>query len=192
LAHIQLSTPEDVARVGRDHLYVAWTFAWMNVATGYDMTVIPFIEKIHGNSDQELHAPGSFYEANAYPVRAVQDAGGITAAGSDAPVETRDPRPFVNLAHAITRRNPGGKALNAAEDLKVDEAIDAYTINGARMLGIDKDAGSLEVGKSADFIVLDRDIVQLAADGRADDIAKTRVMQTWFRGKQVYAQPAER
>jgi predicted amidohydrolase YtcJ len=86
LAHIQLSTPEDVARVGRDHLYVAWTFAWMIVATGYDMTVIPFIEKIHGNSYRELHAPGSVYEANAYPVRAVRDAGGITAAGSDAPV----------------------------------------------------------------------------------------------------------
>ena len=190
LAHIELSTPEDVARVGRDHLYVAWTFAWMNVDAGYEMTVIPFIEKIHGNGYQELHAPGSFYEANAYPVRAVQDAGGITAAGSDAPVETRDPRPFVNIAHAITRRNPGGQALNPSQDLNVDEAIAAYTINGARMLGIDKDAGSLEVGKSADFIVLDRDIVRLAADGRADDIAQTRVMQTWFRGKQVYARPA--
>lgn len=190
LAHIQLSAPEDVARVGRDHLYVAWTFAWMSVDTAYDMTVIPFLQKIRGNDYRELHARGSFYEANSYPVRAVQNAGGITAAGSDAPVETRDPRPFVNLAHAITRRNPGGDALNASQDLNVDEAIDAYTINGARMLGIDKDAGSLQVGKSADFIVLDRDIVQLAADGRADDIAKTRVTQTWFRGKQVYAQPA--
>jgi len=57
------------------------------------------------------------------------------------------------------------------------------------MLGIDKDAGSLEVGKSADFIILDRDIVQLAADGRADDIARTRVMQTWFRGRRVYERP---
>jgi predicted amidohydrolase YtcJ len=190
LAHIEISTPEDVARVGRDHLYVAWTFAWMNVDAGYEMTVIPFLEKIHGNGYQELHAPGSFYEMNAYPVRAVQDAGGITAAGSDAPVETRDPRPFVNIAHAITRRNPGGQALNPTQDLDVDEAIAAYTINGARMLGIDKDAGSLEVGKSADFIVLDRDIVRLADDGRADDIAQTRVMQTWFRGKQVYARPA--
>jgi predicted amidohydrolase YtcJ len=189
LAHIELSTPEDVARVGRDHLYVAWTFAWMSVDAGYEMTVIPFIEKIHGNGYQELHAPGSFYEVNAYPVRAVQDAGGITAAGSDAPVETRDPRPFVNIAHAITRRNPGGQALNPSQDLNVDEAIAAYTINGARMLGIDKDAGSLEVGKSADFIVLDRDIVRMAAEGRADDIAQTRVMQTWFRGKQVYARP---
>jgi len=75
---------DDVARVGRNHLYVAWTFAWMNVATGYDMTVIPFIEKIHGNGYRELHAPGSLYEANAYPVRAVQDAGGITAARGHA------------------------------------------------------------------------------------------------------------
>jgi hypothetical protein len=190
LAHIQLSTPEDVARVGRDHLYVAWTFAWMNVDTGYDVTVIPFLERVHGNSYQDLHLPGSSYEANAYPVRAVQSAGGITAAGSDAPVETRDPRPFINMAHAITRRNPGGRALNAGQGLSVAEAIDAYTINGARMLGIDKEAGSLDVGKSADFVVLDRDIVQLAADGRADEIAKTRVMQTWFRGKQVYASPA--
>jgi predicted amidohydrolase YtcJ len=190
LAHIQLSAPEDVARVGRDHLYVAWTFAWMNVDTAYDMTVIPFLEKIQGNGYRELHAPGSFYEANAYPVRAVQNAGGITAAGSDAPVETRDPRPFVNLAHAVTRRNAGGTALNASQDLNVDEAIDAYTINGARMLGIDKDAGSLQVGKSADFIVLDRDIIQLAADGHADDIAQTHVTRTWFRGKEVYAQPA--
>jgi predicted amidohydrolase YtcJ len=186
LAHIQLSAAEDVARVGRDRLYVAWTFAWMNVDTAYDMTVIPFLEKVHGNSYLQLHAPGSFYESNAYPVRAVKNAGGIIAAGSDAPVETRDPRPFVNMAHAITRRNPGGKALNAAEDLNVYEAIDAYTINGARMLGIDREAGSLELDKSADFIVLDRDIIELAADGHPDDIAKTRVMQTWFRGKQVY------
>jgi predicted amidohydrolase YtcJ len=189
LAHIQLSAPEDVARIGRDHLYVAWTFAWMAVDPGYDMTVIPFLEKVHGNGYRELHAPDSFYEANAYPVRAVQSAGGITAAGSDAPVETRDPRPFVNMAHAITRRHPGGKALNSGQDLTVDEAIAAYTINGARMLGIDQDAGSLDVGKSADFIVLDRDIVRMAADGRADEIAKTRVMQTWFRGRQVYARP---
>jgi predicted amidohydrolase YtcJ len=189
LAHIQLSTPEDIARVGRDHLYVAWTYAWMGVDTGYDMTVIPFLEKIHGNGYAQLHAPGSFYETNAYPVRAVQNAGGITAAGSDAPVETRDPRPFVNIAHAITRRNPGGEALNASQDLNVDEAIAAYTVNGARMLGIDQDAGSLEVGKSADFIVLDRDILQLAADGHADDIAQTRVLQTWFRGAQVYLRP---
>ena len=192
LAHIQLSTPEDVARVGKDHLYVAFTYAWMNVETAYDMTVIPFLQTVHGNSYAELHPPHGSYDANAYPVRSVKEAGGIVAAGSDAPVETRDPHPFVNLAHAVTRRNPGGAALNPAQALSIEEALDAYTINGAKMLGIDKDAGSLEVGKSADFVVLDRDIIALAKTGHADDIAKTRVLQTWFQGKQVYAAVAGR
>jgi predicted amidohydrolase YtcJ len=50
-----------------------------------------------------------------------------------------------------------------------------------------QDAGSLEVGKSADFIVLDRDILGLADGGNAEGIATTRVLATWFRGKQVYA-----
>src|SRR5205807_5196275 len=98
LAHVQLADPTDIARIGRDHLYVAFTYAWMYTDPEYDMTVIPFFEKVKGNSYAALHAPGSYYESNAYPVRAVKSAGGILVAGSDAPVETRDPRPFVNMA----------------------------------------------------------------------------------------------
>ena len=187
LAHLQLTTPQDVARVGRDHLYVAFTYAWMTQATDYDITVIPFLEHVHGNSLAALHPKGSAYDRNAYPVRSVRDAGGILLGGSDAPVETRDPRPFANIAHALTRRVPGSPPLNASQSIGIEEALAAYTINGARMLGIDADAGSLEVGKSADFIVLDRDILRLAASGHAARIADTRVRQTWFQGKLVYA-----
>jgi predicted amidohydrolase YtcJ len=45
------------------------------------------------------------------------------------------------------------------------------------------------VGKSADFIVLDRDILKLAEAGQGLDIAHTRVLQTWFKGMTVYKQP---
>jgi predicted amidohydrolase YtcJ len=54
------------------------------------------------------------------------------------------------------------------------------------MLNIAADAGSLEPGKSADFVVLDRDIFALSAAGHPDDITKTRVLSTYFQGRQVY------
>ena len=186
LAHVQLAHPDDVARIGRNHLFVAFTYAWMSTGTGYDMTVIPFVDKVNGNAFASLHHAGNYYESNAYPVKSVKDAGGILTAGSDAPVETRDPRPFVNMSYAVTRHNGGEPPLSPKQSITIREAIDAYTINGARALGFDKDAGSIEVGKSADFIVLDRDIVKLAAGGKADEIAKTKVLETWFKGRQVY------
>jgi len=50
--------------------------------------------------------------------------------------------------------------------------------------------GSLEVGQSADFVGLDRDILRLAGNGRADDIAGTRVLETWFEGRRVFSRGA--
>jgi hypothetical protein len=58
------------------------------------------------------------------------------------------------------------------------------------MLNLQKDAGSLEVGKSADFILLDRDILALADAGHPESIAQTHVLRTWFRGKSVYTAPS--
>jgi len=49
-----------------------------------------------------------------------------------------------------------------------------------------KEAGSIEVGKSGDFIVLDQDILRLADEGRADDIRTTEVLEAWFMGKPVH------
>lgn len=189
LAHIQLAQASDVERVGRDHLYVAFTYSWMTTLPDYDLTVIPFLEKVSGNSYRTLHPPGSFYDAHAYPVRSVQQAGGILAAGSDAPVNTRDPQPFVNMATAVTRAAGNEPPLSPAQALDIREVIEAYTINGARMLKMDDVAGSLEVGKSADFIELDRDIIELADAHHAVDIAATRVLATWFKGHPVYSAP---
>ena len=186
LAHVQLADPADVARMGRDHLYLAFTYAWMYTDPEYDVTVIPFVQPVYGNSYQALHPTGSYYENNAYPVRAAKDAGAIITAGSDAPVDTRDPRPFINMASAVTRHIPGQPALGPQHRITLAEVVEAYTISGAQMLNIAADAGSLEAGKSADFVVLDRDIFALAAAGHPDDIAKTRVLSTYFQGRQVY------
>lgn len=186
IAHMQLAAPEDIARAGRDHLYIAYTYAWADVEWDYDMCVIPFIQPVQGNSYEALHPRGSYYESNVYPVRSSKDAGAILVAGSDAPVDTPDPRPFVNMARAVTRAVPGGHALNSAQAIPIRDVVDAYTINGARFLGREMIAGSIEAGKSADFIVVDQDILALGDNGRAEDIRNTNVVETWFMGRRIY------
>jgi len=92
---------------------------------------------------------------------------------------------------AVTRRLPGRPALNPKESVSIREVVDAYTINGAKYLNRDSEAGSIEVGKSADFIVVDHDILALADRGNADAIRDTKVLETWFRGKSVFVRQGE-
>jgi hypothetical protein len=186
LAHLELAAPEDVARIGRDKLTVAFTYAWSTVNAEYDLSTVPFIDPVIGGSDAAVHPADGYYERNAYAVRSVQEAGGRLVGGSDADVETRDPRPFVNIARAVTRRIPGAPVLNGAQTIPLRDAIDSYTISGARFLGWGEETGSIEAGKSAEFVIVDRDILKLADAGHAEDIEKTRVLSTWFRGSEVY------
>lgn len=186
LAHIQLVNPADVPRIGRDHLYLAFTYSWAIAEADYDLSVVPFFDKVQGRELAALHPANGYYEKNAYPAKSLQKAGAVLLGGSDAPVGTRDPQPFVNIGAAVTRRLPGQRALNPAECIGIRDAIDAYTINGAKYLDMDKEAGSIETGKSADLIVLDQDILALADGGKADDIVKTKVLKTYFMGKQVF------
>ena len=192
LAHVQVVNPDDVRRIGHNHLYLACTFSWANFDPEYDMTVVPFFDKVIGNSYAALHPANGYYESAVYPFKALEAAGGILVGGSDAPVNTRDPQPFVNIAIAVTRQLPGQPPNTPAQRISVQSAIDAYTINGARYLNRERETGSIEVGKSADFVVLDRDIVKLAEAGRGQDIAPTQVLETWFKGKAVYKRPENR
>jgi predicted amidohydrolase YtcJ len=189
LAHLQLVNPADAARIGRDHLYLAFTYSWAFTDPEYDLSVVPFFDKIHGGDSAALHPAQGYYELNAYPVRTLKTLGATLVAGSDAPVNTRDPQPFVNMAVAVTRAIPGQPPLNIAESVPLRDAIDAYTINGAKYLKRDKVAGSIEAGKSADFIVLDRDILALADGGKAAEVAKTKVLETFFMGTKVFQRP---
>ncbi len=189
LAHVQLVHPDDVARIGRDRLYLAFTYAWAYTDPQYDLSVVPFFDRVTGGDYAALHPVDGYYERNAYPVKSLRDAGAVLVAGSDAPVDTHDPRPFVNMAAAVLRSMPGQPPLNARESVTIRDVIDAYTISGARYLERDAETGSLETGKSADFIVLDRDILALADSGKADDIRNTKVLGTWFMGREVYRRP---
>lgn len=69
--------------------------------------------------------------------------------------------------------------------LTVSEALQCLTINGAASLGLENERGSIEVGKYADFVVLDQDILELEKTDKTA-IFNTNVTNTWFEGRKVY------
>jgi predicted amidohydrolase YtcJ len=187
LAHVEFATPSDVQRIGADHIYIAYTYSWIYAEPdGYDLSIVPFYNPVHGRGYAAFHDPKSPFEQNYYPVKASKDAGAILIAGSDAPVLTSDPQPFVNMEFAITRARHGLQPTSPWQTISVRDVLDAYTINGAHALRREREIGSLEPGKSADFIIVDQDILALADAGLSQKIGETKVLQTWFMGKQVY------
>jgi hypothetical protein len=76
--------------------------------------------------------------------------------------------------------------------VSIEDALQAYTLNGAKALGRDHEIGSLEVGKSADFVLLDRDVIALSHEGKSEEVAATQVVATWFQGRKVYQAPIKR
>lgn len=184
IAHAQLVRSDDQRRIGALGLYVAFTFSWMAPNPPYDMMVSPFISVVRGHGD--LYDPHSYIMRNAYPVRGILDAGGTIVAGSDAPVDTRDPRPFHHMALAVGRANESGLVYNADQRISIHDAIAAYTRNGAAALQQAGQTGVLAAGLKADMIFLDQNIVDLAEQGDFMGIARTQVVTTIFGGRVVY------
>jgi hypothetical protein len=184
IAHAQLIHPDDRRRIGALGLYVAFTFSWMSPNPGYDLLVTPFISRVKGRGD--LYDPTSYLMRNAYPVQSVLKAGGIIVAGSDVPVDTRDPRPFYHMALAVSRANEDGLVFNAAERISIHDAIAAYTRNAAAALQQGSLTGTLSAGRKADLIVLNQNIVELADRGEFARLAATQVVTTIFNGQTVF------
>jgi predicted amidohydrolase YtcJ len=190
LAHAQVIHPDDQKRIGEMGLFIAFTHGWSSPEPEYMMTVAPFIEELEVGAG-DMFDLDNYYMKNVYPVRSVQEFGAVVVGGSDAPVDQRDPAPFFHIEQAITRdmeERPDVPPLNAAERIDVHSALAAYTINGARAMSQADEVGSLEVGKLADLVVVDQDVVALAESGRAHDISETRVLLTLFDGKVVFEQ----
>ncbi|HXN87264.1 MAG TPA: amidohydrolase [Candidatus Binataceae bacterium] len=119
-----------------------------------------------------------------WPNRNLLEAGVLIATGTDWPV-IPNPDPWSGIEGLITRRNPNGQfngALWPEQALDLPAAIAAYTANPARAMGLESVTGSLAVGKSADLIVLDRNLFEIAAS----DIADTKVITTFFEGQVVH------
>jgi predicted amidohydrolase YtcJ len=120
---------------------------------------------------------------STYAFRSLLDAGATLAFGSDWFVAP--PTPLEGIYAAVTRRtlddkNPGGWIPE--QKISVEEALRAYTIDAAFASFDEKIKGSLEPGKLADFIILEKDITSMPPE----EIKNVNVLQTMVGGKVVF------
>ena len=91
---------------------------------------------------------------------------------------------------ALIRLTLDGEKVKTEERIDIHSAIAAFTRNGARLFGHADRLGTLQPGKKADIIAIDRNIVELAERGEPQRIGDTKVTLTIFDGKVVYQRPA--
>lgn len=169
IAHAQVIHPDDVPRFAELEVIANFQPLWA-YADSYILELnLPFIGEERTNW--------------MYPIRSVQEAGGIVAFGSDWSVSSANP--FMGMATAITRLSQFGETaveFTPWERIDMASAIAAYTINAAFVNKQEDDTGSIETGKLADLIVLDRNLFEI--DPAA--ISETKVLLTLFGGEPVY------
>lgn len=147
--------------------------------------IIASMQPTHATSDMNMAEDrvGRERIKGAYAWRRFLDQGTVIAAGSDFPVE--HPNPFHGLYSATARmdhqgRPPGGWYADQA--MTLPEAFRAFTLDAAFAAHQEKQLGSLEPGKWADFILIDRDIFEIPTA----EVWQVRVLETWVGGRQVF------
>jgi len=172
IAHIQLIHPSDLPRFAALGATGNMQPIWACHEPTMDQRTIPFL--------------GPERTGWQYPFASLLRHGARLAAGSDWPVSSANP--LLEIEVGMTRVNElmrSGHPFLPGERLSLDQALTAFTIDSAYVNHLDRETGSLEVGKLADLALLDRNL----RDASAGPIGEASVEATWVEGLDVYAKP---
>lgn len=173
VAHVQLFAPEDIPRFRQ-------------------LGVIASVQPLWAYKDsyiRDLTEPvlGPERSAWLYPVRSLIQSGAVVAFGSDWSVSSMNPLDGIQVA--MTRRGLSGSTEDSwlpEQRIDLPTALAAYTRNGAYAAFAEEETGTIETGKAADLIVLDRNLFDLPPEA----IHTARVLLTLVDGREVYRGPA--
>ncbi len=165
ITHLQIVVPQDFGRFKKLNVLASCQLLW---AFG-DVTTIDIVKP---------YIDLSLYQWQ-YPARSLLHAGATICGASDWPVSSGNP--FEAIYNAETRKGPMG-VLDSAQCMPRLAMLYAYTIDAAKALMMDKQIGSIEPGKFADMILVDRDVITTDAE----KMKETKVLWTMFEGKKVY------
>lgn len=166
IEHAQIVSPEDFQLFGK-------------------VNVVPSVQPTHGTSDMYWAESrlGKERMKGAYAFKDLLKQNGWIPLGTDFPVE--DISTFKTFLAAVVRKDAAGypaEGFQMENALTREETIKGMTIWAAKAGFLDKEVGSLETGKKADFIILDKDLMSVAEQ----DILKTKVTATYLGGKRVH------
>ena len=175
---------ETGSRQRRHRIEHAQILRYEDIKRFSELGILPSMQAIHATSDKNMAQSrlGERRIQGAYAWRKLIDAGARIANGSDFPVES--PNPFWGLHAAVTRQDRDGEPNGGwfpEERMTVKEAFASFTIDAAYAGHQEDLIGSLETGKKADFIFLDRDIFTIPEG----EIWKTQATETWVNGIKV-------
>jgi predicted amidohydrolase YtcJ len=173
IAHLELVRPEDVARFRELGVVADFQPLWAFPDPYVTELTIPVL--------------GPERSRWIYPIGSLVRSGAVVAAGSDWPVSSVDPLDAIEVA--LTRESPDGSVagvLLPGERVDLAAMLAAYTIGGAFVQHQEDFTGSIEPGKAADLVVLDRNLFATPPA----EISEARVLLTLLAGEEVWRDPA--
>ena len=148
-------------------------------------SIIPSVQPTHGTSDMYWAGDrlGEERMKGAYAYKQLLEQNNWLPLGTDFPVE--EINPFKTFLAAVVRKDAKGYPADGFQmenALTREQTIRGMTIWAAKANRMEKEIGSLEVGKKADFIMLDKDLMKVSADS----ILKVKVIKTYINGERVH------
>ena len=175
IEHVETVTPEDIPRFG-------------------ELGIVPSVQPEHvgllptWEGEEYRFVLGEERAGRTWPFKSLLKAAGVLAIGSDCPVV--DNNPFYEVHRGITRVHDDGLpegGWNPTEKLTVAEVLKGYTYGSAYGVSREEELGTLEPGKLADVIILDRDLFRV----RPEEVRTAQVDLTIMDGAIIYERSAQ-